>query len=200
MLSRREVELLLDAIDTKILRGKRDRAMLELVYGCGLRVSELVGLRAGQVNIAERIVVVRGKGDKERIIPLGDAAIQTLRVYLWRAKRTCANAGHDEARRAALPASLHRHRKLVPPDDEARLLALIAAPDRERAAPQGCSPAHLAALLRDALVGRRRRPALYPGDARPRRHLDSQIYTHLSKSHLREVHRTFHPRALREVE
>ncbi len=81
-LGRRDLEMLLDAIDTKILRGKRDRAMLELAYGCGLRVSELVGLRAGQVNVAERIVVVLGKGGKERIVPIGSAAVRALKNYL----------------------------------------------------------------------------------------------------------------------
>ncbi len=86
-LGRRDLEMLLDAIDTKILRGKRDRAMLELAYGCGLRVSELVGLRAGQVNIAERIVVVLGKGGKERIVPIGSAAVRALKSLSRRARR-----------------------------------------------------------------------------------------------------------------
>src|ERR1700689_3093442 len=73
-LGRRDLEMLLEAIDTTILRGKRDRAMLELAYGCGLRVSELVGLRLYQIDLDARLVVVIGKGEKERIVPIGSVA------------------------------------------------------------------------------------------------------------------------------
>ena len=95
-LGRRDLEMLIDAIDTATLRGKRDRAMLELAYGCGLRVSELVGLRAGQVNVAERIVVVLGKGGKERIVPIGSARRARAQELSRRASRDGAakeNAG-----------------------------------------------------------------------------------------------------------
>jgi site-specific recombinase XerC len=81
-LGAKEIELLLNAIDVTSLRGLRDRAMFEIAYGCGLRVSELVGLRLNQIDLAAKIVIVIGKGGKERIVPLGTAALRALTKYL----------------------------------------------------------------------------------------------------------------------
>ena len=69
-----EVIRLLEAPDTSTPLGVRDRAMLELLYACGLRVSELVGLTLDALNLNQGVVRVRGKGDKDRLIPLGDEA------------------------------------------------------------------------------------------------------------------------------
>ena len=74
----------------------RDRAMLELLYGGGVRVSELVGLAVEDISLQQGQMLVRGKGDKERIVPLGQPAIQALTEYLERGRasllrrRTCA--------------------------------------------------------------------------------------------------------------
>ena len=81
-LGRRISRMLIAAIDTSDPRGLRDRAMLEMAYGCGLRVSELVGLQLNQVNLAAGMVVVFGKGGKERMVPIGGAAIRALKAYL----------------------------------------------------------------------------------------------------------------------
>ncbi len=86
-LGRADTAALIEAIDTSTLRGKRDRAMLELAYGCGLRVSELVGLKLNQVNLEARVIVVIGKGDKERIVPIGGAALRALKVVHDRAAK-----------------------------------------------------------------------------------------------------------------
>src|ERR1700688_1112956 len=83
-LSPSDIENLIAAIDAHDARGLRDRAMLEMVYGCGLRVSELVGLQLNQVNPAAGVVVVFGKGSKERMVPMGGAAIRALKAYLDR--------------------------------------------------------------------------------------------------------------------
>ena len=83
-LSPNDIENLIAAIDAHDARGLRDRAMLEMVYGCGLRVSELVGLQLHQVNLAAGAVVVLGKGSKERMVPMGGAAIRALKAYLDR--------------------------------------------------------------------------------------------------------------------
>ncbi|HET7809287.1 MAG TPA: site-specific tyrosine recombinase XerD [Steroidobacteraceae bacterium] len=81
-LSEAEVEALLAAPDVAQPAGLRDKAMIELLYATGLRVSELVGLRAEQVNLRQGAVVVRGKGGKERLVPLGDEAQAWLTRYL----------------------------------------------------------------------------------------------------------------------
>jgi integrase/recombinase XerD len=92
-----EVERLLMAPDTKTALGIRDRTMLELLYATGLRVSELVMLREIQVNLRQGIVRVTGKGEKERLVPLGENAIQWLEKYLQQVRPELAQASLAEA-------------------------------------------------------------------------------------------------------
>ncbi len=81
-----EVEALLNAPDTGTLLGLRDRAMLEILYATGLRVSELIGLQLGQVNLRQGVVRVLGKGSKERLVPLGEESIEWLTRYMQDAR------------------------------------------------------------------------------------------------------------------
>jgi len=81
-LTEAEVEALLRAPDTDDPRGHRDRTMLELLYATGLRVSELVGLTSQQVSLVQVVLRVMGKGDKERLVPLGEEAVSWLQDYL----------------------------------------------------------------------------------------------------------------------
>lgn len=85
-LGEREVEALLAAPDVATARGLRDRAMLELLYATGLRVSELVGLRLDQLNLRQGVVRVIGKGGRERIVPVGEEARDWLERYLAEAR------------------------------------------------------------------------------------------------------------------
>ena len=82
VLSEEEVEAILDSVDLKTWTGLRDRAILEVLYGCGLRVSEAVGLRISDVYLEEGFVRIIGKGDKQRIVPLGAPAADAIRNYL----------------------------------------------------------------------------------------------------------------------
>jgi integrase/recombinase XerD len=81
-LSEAQVEALLAAPDVDSPLGLRDRAMLELLYACGLRVSELVTLKTVQVGLAEGVLRVTGKGNKERLVPFGEEALSWLQRYL----------------------------------------------------------------------------------------------------------------------
>ena len=81
-LSEADVEALLNAPDTQTPLGLRDRAMLEVLYASGLRVSELVTLRVSQVSMDMGVVRVMGKGSKERLVPLGEVALEWLRRYI----------------------------------------------------------------------------------------------------------------------
>ncbi|MGB5178865.1 MAG: site-specific tyrosine recombinase XerD [Gammaproteobacteria bacterium] len=81
-LSEAEVETLLGAPDESDTLGIRDRAMLELLYACGLRVSELVTLTTDQANLTQGVVRLIGKGNKERLVPMGEEAIDWLQYYL----------------------------------------------------------------------------------------------------------------------
>ena len=85
-LSEAQVEALLAAPDATTLLGQRDRAMLELLYASGLRVSELVGLATVRVGLAEGVLRVTGKGAKERLVPFGEAAHAALTTYLSQAR------------------------------------------------------------------------------------------------------------------
>ena len=81
-LSESQVERLLQAPDVDQPLGLRDRAMLELMYASGLRVSELVGLRLFELSLPDQVLRIRGKGSKERLVPFGDVALDWLRRYL----------------------------------------------------------------------------------------------------------------------
>ena len=81
-LSESEVEALLDAPDEEDTLGVRDRAMLELLYACGLRVSELVSMTSDQASLTQGVVRLVGKGNKERLVPMGEEAVDWLQYYL----------------------------------------------------------------------------------------------------------------------
>jgi integrase/recombinase XerD len=85
-LTEEQVEMLLRAPDTSQPRGVRDRAMLETLYATGLRVSELVGLTLTQLGLTQGVVRVIGKGDKERLVPLGEEAVAWITRYLGEAR------------------------------------------------------------------------------------------------------------------
>ena len=85
-LTEAQVESLLNAPDVGQALGLRDRAMLELMYASGLRVSELVGLRTFELSLADQVLRVQGKGSKERLVPFGDVALQWLQRYLAEAR------------------------------------------------------------------------------------------------------------------
>ncbi|MFD2392245.1 site-specific tyrosine recombinase XerD [Enterococcus gallinarum] len=85
-LSLSEVERLIETPDTKEVLGIRDRAILEVMYATGLRVSELIGLQLKDLHLSMGLLQTTGKGDKERIVPLGDLAIQWIETYLEEAR------------------------------------------------------------------------------------------------------------------
>ncbi|MBQ6253928.1 MAG: site-specific tyrosine recombinase XerD [Bacteroidales bacterium] len=82
VLSVEEVTAIMDSVDLAKWTGKRDRAILETLYGCGLRVSEAAGLKISHVYLDEGFVRVVGKGDKERLVPMGEMAVKAVRTYL----------------------------------------------------------------------------------------------------------------------
>lgn len=82
VLSVEEVEAIMDSVDTRSWYGLRDRAILELLYGCGLRVSEACSLRISDVYLEDAFVRIIGKGNKQRLVPLGECAAQAFSLYL----------------------------------------------------------------------------------------------------------------------
>ncbi|HTF94777.1 MAG TPA: site-specific tyrosine recombinase XerD [Cellvibrio sp.] len=95
-LTESDVEALLAAPDVENPIGLRDRTMLEVLYACGLRVSELVGLNMSQINLRQNVVRIIGKGSKERLVPMGEEAAIWLERYLCEARPVLLNNIPDE--------------------------------------------------------------------------------------------------------
>ncbi len=77
-----EIDEMISCIDMSTPEGQRNRAIIEILYGCGLRVSELVNLDMSHVYLDEQYVIVRGKGSKERMVPMSDVSVDEIRSYL----------------------------------------------------------------------------------------------------------------------
>ena len=90
-LSEDEVEGLLKAPDIKTDVGMRDRSMLELLYACGLRVSELVGIQLTEVILSDGVIRVTGKGSKTRLVPMGEEAVDWIKKYLVKSRQNILN-------------------------------------------------------------------------------------------------------------
>lgn len=203
-LSRRDIDALLGAIDGRSVRGLRDRAMVELAYGSGLRVSELVGLELHQLDLGQGLVTVMGKGSKERLVPIGSAALRALRAY-----RKALEA-ERVARMAAINTGARRRRgpaRLPKPSSSVFITRLGRPMTRQgffKALKQWAINDPRLAWLSPHTLRHCFATHLVEGGADLRAVQEmlghsniatTQIYTHLSKSHLRKVHRTFHPRA-----
>jgi len=91
-----EVDQLLNTPDEKTIFGMRDRAMLELLYSCGLRVSELISLNYHNINLNEEYIRIHGKGNKERILPMGEMAIDYLETYAKKARPSLLKNGQTD--------------------------------------------------------------------------------------------------------
>ena len=170
VLSERQVEALLSAPDVGEPRGLRDRAMIEILYASGLRVSELVGLKLGHLQGIGRnregrreidFLLIPGKGAKERVVPIGEQAVGWLERYLAEVRPELVRGRHEVVFVNRLGAGLTRQgfwKILKGYARDARHPRRLAA----RPAPQ----------LRHPPARARRRPARGADDARPRRHLD----------------------------
>ncbi len=198
-LSQLDVENLIDSIDIKNPRGLRDRAMLEIAYGCGLRVSELVGLQLHQVNLDARIMVVLGKGGKERMVPMGGASIRALKAWLDRRDEILNPTDDRKRARKKVPRRVSaifvtRLGRAMTRQGFFKALKGWASADSRLSwmSPHTLRHCFATHLLEGGADLRAVQEMLGHSDIST-----TQIYTHLSKSHLRKVHRTFHPRAAR---
>ncbi len=185
-LTKEEVEKLLDAPDTRTAHGVRDRAMLEVLYACGLRVSELVALTLYQVNLNQGVIRVLGKGSKERLIPFGEQAgewitefVQGARAELLKPGRQCdalfvTNRGGSMTRQAFWHL-VRRHAK--------------KAGISKHLSPHTLRHAFATHLLNHGADLRVVQMLLGHSDLST-----TQIYTHVAQARLQELHRKHHPR------
>ncbi|MCB9365402.1 MAG: site-specific tyrosine recombinase XerD [Flavobacteriales bacterium] len=95
VLSIEEINSIIDAIDLSTNEGERNKAMLETMYSCGLRVSELVNLKLSNLMFDEGFIIVRGKGDKERIVPIGSVAVKHINIYVNQIRNHMSNIKKD---------------------------------------------------------------------------------------------------------
>jgi integrase/recombinase XerD len=95
-LSESEIDRILDTIDLSLPEGQRNRAMLEVLYSCGLRVSELTSLRYSDVYFEEGFIRVVGKGSKQRLVPISETALREIRNYLYSRNRISVKKGCED--------------------------------------------------------------------------------------------------------
>mgnify|MGYP001174055782 CR=1 FL=1 len=164
----------------------RDRAMLELAYACGLRVSELVGLERRDLDLAGRSLTVTGKGDKQRGVPYGRAAATALRAWLERGRpQLVSHARHDSVFVNARGGTLSRMGWWKILKCHARGAGVTA-----RVHPHVLRHSFATHLLEGGADLRVVQELLAHASV-----TTTAIYTHLDRGYLREVHRQFHPRA-----
>jgi integrase/recombinase XerD len=185
-LSVQEVEALLGSPRVELPLAWRDRALLELAYGAGLRVSELCGLGLTDLLLSENLVRVFGKGSKERLVPLGRSVIGAVSVYLHTMRpeldkgksrgRVLLNARGEPLSRVGAWGVVKR--------------ATERAGIRKRVTPHTLRHSFATHLLEGGADLRAVQEMLGHADLST-----TQIYTHVDREYLRSVHKQFHPRA-----
>jgi integrase/recombinase XerD len=193
----KDIENLLGAIDPRTARGARDLAMLELAYGSGLRVSELVSIRLEQINLAAALLMVQGKGGKQRAVPIGRAAARSLRTYLVGKSRPSKDGLTPRAEllkgRKSTAVFVSRLGKAMTRQAFFKALKGWARGDDRISwiSPHTLRHSFATHLVEGGADLRAVQEMLGHTDIST-----TQIYTHISRSHLRKVHRMHHPRAL----
>jgi integrase/recombinase XerD len=183
-LSEDEMERLLAAPDTATEEGLRDRAMMELMYAAGLRISELIGLKAVDVDLDAGLLSCHGKGSKERRIPIGKSAARWLELY--RAARLRHARAHDPRLFVnSLGAPLTRQRVW------SAIKRYSAAAGLEHVSPHTLRHSFATHLLQRGADSRSVQSLLGHSDIST-----TQIYTHITDRHLRATYNRHHPRAV----
>ena len=186
LLSRDEIAALLAAPDPRSAAGRRDRAMLELLYATGLRVTELVSLELNDVDLESRVLVARGKGRKERIVPVGAPAAEAVRAYLFSARDALLH-GRRSKDLFVTPRGGRMTRqgfsKLL--DRWARKAGI-----RRRISPHKLRHSFATHLLEGGADLRAVQAMLGHADVST-----TQIDTHVDRTHVKRLYERYHPRA-----
>ncbi|MCS7238629.1 MAG: tyrosine recombinase XerC [Thermoguttaceae bacterium] len=187
VLSTEEVAKLLTAPPADSFQGLRDRAILETIYSAGLRISELVGLCDGDIDLKSGIARIRGKGKRERLVPLGSYAVRALRRYLAVRKLHPKEPRGDEA-----PVFVNRFGRRLTTRSVARMLEKYL---RQTGLDSRTTPHSLRHSFATHLLER-------GADIRSVQELlghksliTTQIYTHVNAARLKEIYSRAHPRA-----
>jgi integrase/recombinase XerD len=195
VLSRDEVARLLREPKGTDPRALRDRALLEIMYACGLRASEATGLNLEDVDLEEGVVRARGKGSKERLVPIGRQAVGALRVYCRRGRTALLSAGADRAgARASSQLFLNRRGSGLTRQGLYKIVQGHArgAGLAERMSPHTLRHTFATHLLAGGCDLRSLQEMLGHADLST-----TQVYTHLSADRLKDAYFSAHPRASR---
>ena len=188
VLSERDVDALLDAPQPDSPLGLRDRAMLETLYATGLRVSELVGLKLHEVSFDMGVVRVFGKGSKERLVPMGEQAIDWLRSYLADGRPALLDGRQSDdlfvTGRGGAMMTRQAFWQLI------KRYALVAGIAPARLSPHVLRHAFATHLLNHGADLRVVQLLLGHSDIST-----TQIYTHIARERLKTLHAAHHPRA-----
>jgi integrase/recombinase XerD len=185
-LSEKNIEDLLDAPDTATLLGLRDRALLELLYATGLRVSELVGLKLFELSLADQVLRTTGKGDKQRLVPLGEVAAEWIGRYLEEARPAILKGrGADHVFVTGRGSGMTRQMAWT----LIKKYALAAGIPRERISPHVLRHAFATHLLNHGADLRVVQLLLGHADIST-----TQVYTHVARERLKQLHQHHHPR------
>ena len=185
ILTLKEVEQLLEQPDLRTPLGVRDRAMLEVLYATGMRVSELVQLPTNQVNLESGYVVIYGKGSKERMVPLGSEAMKWVTLYLQTARQRLAKGKESHflfINRSGRGMSRQRFWKNI------KTYGLKAGL-RKRITPHLLRHSFASHLLERGADLRSVQMMLGHVDIST-----TQIYTHVTGERLKKIHQRYHPR------
>ena len=185
-LSRDEIDRLLAAIDPKPASALRDLAMIELLYATGLRVSELVGLGINDVDLEGRVLLARGKGSKERMIPIGAPAAEAVKAYM----AGCRERLLKKRRSRDLFVTPRGGRLTRQGFSKLLLRHARAAGIARRISPHKLRHSFATHLLEGGADLRAVQAMLGHADVST-----TQIYTHVDRTHVRRLHERFHPRA-----
>ena len=186
VISREQAARLLDQPFPETAAGQRDRAILEVLYGCGLRVSELCGLDLRRVMLDEQVLRVVGKGDKERVVPIVGTAARALDDYLehWRPELVSARVSTSAV------FLNNRGRRLSRQSVHTLVARSGAVVGIEGLHPHTLRHSFATHMLEGGADLRIVQELLGHADIST-----TQLYTHLDRSHLREVYLEAHPRA-----
>ncbi|OLE51916.1 MAG: site-specific tyrosine recombinase XerD [Acidobacteria bacterium 13_1_20CM_3_53_8] len=178
-----EINQLLDAPDTSTAEGLRDRAMLELMYATGLRVSEMISLRMSDVNFESGLILCRGKGSKERRVPLGKSAIHWVEQY----RGVRARMGHETRPQIFLTSM---GKPLTRQTAWSIIKRCAASAGLKKISPHTLRHSFATHLLQRGADSRSVQALLGHSDIST-----TQIYTHITDNQLRLTYDRHHPRA-----